>query len=231
MRVSADKRKRRSDAALALHPRPEGRGFTRKTDKAFCYPGVESDGYTLKQHQTQAVYDMALLTQTIDARSLLSQKQAQTAAITTLEQRKLGEWLSGTAPRKQSHVGLQHFIQTPAMALNDHHAKHNRFRRAHSNLLCWMDEEKQWSCREEVNRQFETVTVKPPATETIPMNRYICQWDIEELYADLKTKLFADKEETLIRQQLMSIESACYSDTDKNHTLRYHPLLGVYRLR
>ncbi|QTR46902.1 hypothetical protein J9253_02860 [Thiothrix litoralis] len=152
MRVSADKRKRRSDAALALHPRPEGRGFTRKTDKAFCYPGVESDGYTLKQHQTQAVYDMALLTQTIDARSLLSQKQAQTAAITTLEQRKLGEWLSGTAPRKQSHVGLQHFIQTPAMALNDHHAKHNRFRRAHSNLLCWMDEEKQWSCREEVNR-------------------------------------------------------------------------------
>ena len=33
MRVSADKRKRRSDAALALHPRPEGRGFTRKTDK------------------------------------------------------------------------------------------------------------------------------------------------------------------------------------------------------
>lgn len=47
----------------------------------------------------------------------------------------------------------------------------------------------------------------------------------------MKDQLFADKEETLARQQLMSIESACYSDTDKNHTLRYHELLGVYRLR
>jgi hypothetical protein len=34
MRVSADKRKGGGDAALALHPRPEGRDFTRKTDNA-----------------------------------------------------------------------------------------------------------------------------------------------------------------------------------------------------
>lgn len=207
------------------------RGYKGK-DTAFCYPGVESDGYTLKQHQTQAVYDLALLTQNIDARSLLSQEQAKTAEITTLEHRKLSEWLSGKAKRNTlSHVGLQQFIQTPAMALSDHHAKHNRFRRAHSNLLFWLDAENQWSCREEVKHTFETVAIKPPATETIPLTRYLCQWNIEDLYAELNTKLFADKEETLARQQLMSIESACYSDTDKNHTLRYHPLLGVYRLR
>jgi CRISPR-associated endonuclease/helicase Cas3 len=206
------------------------RGYKGK-DKAFCFPGVESDGYALKQHRTQSVYDFDLLTQNIDARSLLNQEQAQTAAITTLEHRKLSDWLNGKAKRKDSHVGLQHFIQSPAMALSDHHAKHNRFRRAHSNLLFWLDEENQWYCREEIKHKFETVEIKSPATETIPMNRYICQWDVEELYADLKTKLFADKEETLIRQQLMSIESACYSETDKNHTLRYHPLLGVYRLR
>lgn len=207
------------------------RGY-KGNDKAFCYPGVETDGYALKQHQTQAVYDLALLTQNIDARSLLSQEQAQTAAIATLEHRKLRDWLSGTAKRNHiSHVGLQHFIQSPAMALSDHHAKHNRFRRAHSNLLFWLDAENQWYCREEIKHTFETVEIKPPKPEDIPTSRYLCEWNVEELYTELKAKLFADKEETLTRQQLMSIESACYSETDKNHTLRYHALLGVYRLR
>ncbi len=203
---------------------------------AFCYPGVESDGYRLNthEHETDSVYDLSLLKNVIDARLLLSNEHTQHSPITALEHRKLDEWLSGKAPRnRQERLGLSDFLQNEQLALADYHAKHNIFRRSHANLLFWIaDDEGNWQHRLEGEDEV-TDTTKPdrPAVNT---TRYLLPVDTDELYAALKVRLFGDdasKDEELVRQQLLGIESACYSAADVNHKLRFHPLLGAYRLK
>ena len=197
---------------------------------AFRYPGVESESYSVGSKQTAAAYDLPTFQQAIDARTLLS--DANSHGITQLEHRKLRDWLTGNTKRQRKEgVDLQTFIQQPEMALSDYHAKHNRFRRAFSNLLHWLDEEGTWFCRIEQNGGFAKVEIKPPRKEDIPTVRYFAQWEAESLFEQLQAQVYAAADATVARQQLMSIESACYSDTDKNHDLRFHPLLGAYRLR
>lgn len=197
---------------------------------AFRYPGVESESYSVGSKQTAAAYDLPTFQQAIDARTLLSDANSQ--GITQLEHRKLRDWLTGNTKRQRKEgVDLQTFIQQPEMALSDYHAKHNRFRRSFSNLLHWLDEEGTWFCQSEQNGEFEKVKIKPPRKEDIPTARYFAQWDAESLFEQLQAQVYAAADATVARQQLMSIESACYSDTDKNHDLRFHPLLGAYRLR
>ena len=117
------------------------------------------------------------------------------------------------------------------MALSDYHANHNRFRRSFSNLLYWFEEEDAWFCQSERQGKFEQVEVKPPRQEDIPTARYFAQWDAENLFETLQGQLYPDAATTLARQQLMGIESACYNAQDMNHVLRFHPLLGAYRLK
>lgn len=197
---------------------------------AFRYPGVESEFYSVGSKQTAVAYDLPTFQQAIDARALLSDTDSK--GITQLEHRKLRDWLNGTTKRQRKEgLDLQTFIQQPEMALSDYHAKHNRFRRSFSNLLYWLDVEGTWFCQSEQNGEFETVQIKPPRKENIPTARYFAQWDAQSLFEQLQAQAYAVADTTLARQQLMSIESACYSDTDKNHDLRFHPLLGAYRLR
>lgn len=198
---------------------------------AFRYPGVESEAYSVGSKQTAIAYDLPTLQQAIDARSLLSNTALKEPSLTGLEHRKLADWLSGAAKRNNhANLGLQNFIQTPEMALSDYHAKHNRFRRSFSNLLYWFDTENTWFCQAEHEGELQTLEIKPPARESIPTARYFAQWDTEHLFEQLQAQVYADAEPTLARQQLMSIESACYSAQDKNHVLRFHPLLGAYRI-
>ncbi len=197
---------------------------------AFRFPGVESEHYPVGSKQTATAYDLPLLQQAIDARALLN--EAHSKGITTLEHRKLRDWLTGNTQRqRQDYLDLQTFIQQPDMALSDYHANHNRFRRSFSNLLYWFEEEDTWFCQSERQGKFEQVEVKPPRQEDIPTARYFAQWDAENLFETLQGQLYPDAATTLARQQLMGIESACYNAQDMNHVLRFHPLLGAYRLK
>ncbi len=195
---------------------------------AFRYPGVESEFYSLNSTQTEVAYDLPMFQQAIDARTLLSAINSK--GLTQLEHRKLYDWLNGqTQGQRKEGLDLKTYIQQPAMALSDYHAKYNRFRRSFSNLLYYLDAEGSWFCQSEHEGEFVSVEVKPPPLEAIPTERYFAAWDAETLFEQLQNQLYAKVDANIARQQLMSIESACYSQQDINHDLRFHPLLGAYR--
>ncbi|MGV6810111.1 MAG: type I-F CRISPR-associated helicase Cas3f [bacterium] len=211
--------------------------YIRGESKAYRYPGVEDKQYGLTHHHVEHVYDIKRLQQSINAELLLDQQAAEEAEITALEHQKLADWLAGNAERGAAQVGLRDYLRNPDLLLSDYHAKHNQFRRANKKLLFWLDDSEKWRCKYE--REEADVSCNKRVIDLagkIPMRHYFLSptnTTLKKLYEQLKSLLYplsqTQEDETLLRQQLMSIEVQLY---DEHHLeslrLFYHPLLGGY---
>lgn len=210
---------------------------------AFRYPGVESNAYPLGEKEAAKVYDFALLEQSIDARLLLSEGQTEKSRITQLEHKKLRDWLQGATEGKERDgemLGLNDFLHNPLLAMADHHAKHNRFRRSGVKLLFWQsDDEGSWMRQWENDNDDKGNDHKEPT----PSKDWVTQANLDckrhllvntkpvhDLYKELRAKIYpADTNGTITRQQLLGIEIDTYGQDDSAPDLVFHPLLGAYR--
>jgi CRISPR-associated endonuclease/helicase Cas3 len=210
---------------------------------AFRYPGVESNAYPLGEKEAAKVYDFALLEQSIDARLLLSEGQTEKSRITQLEHKKLRGWLQGETEGKERDgkmLGLNDFLHNPLLAMADHHAKHNRFRRSGLKLLFWQsDDEGSWMRQWENDKDDNGNGDKEPtpSKDLVTQANLDCKRhllvntkSVHDLYKELRAKIYPENaHETITRQQLLGIEIDTYGQDDNAPNLVFHPLLGAYR--
>lgn len=207
----------------------------RKAQQAYCFGGVETShvlqkhDYKLQQHECESVYDIELLKNRINACLLLDPEQAEASPITLLEHQKLDDWLSGDALKKR--LGLSDFVNTTEFALSDYHHSKIRFRRSYRNLLYWIDEHGDWQRRYDDELKDSYSSGELVKSHKVKLQRSLFSVDVDMIYEELKQQLYPDSQlsETVIRQQLLGIESACYSQDDDSHILHFHSLLGAYR--